>query len=135
MAQRRPAAGARRQDPGRRRLRHAGRHPAAGTAIEDLRGKILCPGFIDTHIHYPQTDIIGSPAPGLLPWLDNYTFPAERRFQQPEHASEVADFFLAELLRNGTTSAAVYCTVHPQSVDAFFAASHARNLRMVAGKC
>ncbi|WP_044530660.1 guanine deaminase [Herbaspirillum sp. B65] len=110
-------------------------HLPAGTAIDDLRGKIICPGFIDTHVHYPQTDIIGSPAPGLLPWLDNYTFPAERRFQQPQHAAEVADFFLAELLRNGTTSAAVYCTVHPQSVDAFFHASHARNLRMVAGKC
>lgn len=107
----------------------------AGVQVQDHRGKIICPGFIDTHIHYPQTDIIGSPAPGLLPWLDNYTFPAERRFENGEHAAEVADFFLAELLRNGTTSAAVYCTVHPQSVNAFFEASHARNLRMVAGKC
>ncbi|EJN08602.1 guanine deaminase [Herbaspirillum sp. YR522] len=104
-------------------------------AVQDLRGKIIAPGFIDTHVHYPQTDIIGSPAPGLLPWLNNYTFPAERRFDSATHGSEVAEFFLDELLRNGTTSAAVYCTVHPQSVDAFFERSHARNLRMVAGKC
>jgi guanine deaminase len=108
---------------------------SAGVEVQDHRGKIICPGFIDTHIHYPQTDIIGSPAPDLLPWLNNYTFPAERRFESPEHAGETADFFLAELLRNGTTTAAVYCTVHPQSVDAFFERSHARNLRMVAGKC
>jgi len=101
----------------------------------DLRGKIIMPGFIDTHVHYPQTDIIASPAPGLLPWLNTYTFPAERRFEDSSHASEVAAFFLAELLRNGTTTAAVYGTVHPQSVDAFFARSHALNLRMVAGKC
>jgi guanine deaminase len=103
--------------------------------VHDYRGKIITPGFIDTHVHYPQTDIIASPAPGLLPWLETYTFPAERRFADAGHASEVADFFLAELLRNGTTTAAVYCTVHPQSVDAFFERSHARNLRMVAGKC
>ena len=105
------------------------------TRIQDFRGKLIMPGFIDTHVHYPQTDIIGSPAPGLLPWLETYTFPAERRFEDSGHATEVADFFLSELLRNGTTTAAVYCTVHPQSVDAFFNRSHARNLRMVAGKC
>ncbi|MBB3211238.1 guanine deaminase [Herbaspirillum sp. Sphag1AN] len=107
----------------------------ADTTLHDYRGKIITPGFIDTHVHYPQTDIIGSPAPGLLPWLETYTFPAERRFEDGSHATEVADFFLAELLRNGTTTAAVYCTVHPQSVDAFFSRSHALNLRMVAGKC
>ncbi len=105
------------------------------SVIHDLRGKLIIPGFIDTHVHYPQTDIIASPAPGLLPWLETYTFPAERRFDNPTHATEVADFFLTELLRNGTTTAAVYCTVHPQSVEAFFSCSHARNLRMIAGKC
>ncbi|WP_050463026.1 guanine deaminase [Herbaspirillum autotrophicum] len=106
----------------------------AGCEVHDYRGKIIAPGFIDTHVHYPQTDIIGSPASGLLPWLNTYTFPTERRFGSNSHATEVADFFLAELLRNGTTTAAVYCTVHPQSVDAFFSRSHARNLRMIAGK-
>src|SRR5471032_2490990 len=108
---------------------------APDAIVKDLRDKLIVPGFIDSHIHYPQTDIIGSPAPGLLPWLNTYTFPAERRFESGEHASEVADFFLAELLRNGTTTAAVYCTVHPQSVDAFFNRSSELNLRMVAGKC
>ncbi|HVK93641.1 MAG TPA: guanine deaminase [Noviherbaspirillum sp.] len=106
----------------------------AGTEVQDYRGKLIVPGFIDTHIHYPQTDMIASPAPGLLPWLESYTFPTERRFADPEHAREVAAFFLDELLRCGTTTAMVYCTVHPASVDAFFEESEKRNLRMVAGK-
>lgn len=106
----------------------------AGLAPHDHRGKLICPGFIDTHLHYPQTDMIASPAPGLLPWLDTYTFPTERRFEDPLHARSVAEFFLDELLRCGTTTAVVYCTVHPGSVDAFFEASEARKLRMVAGK-
>ncbi|WP_377700912.1 guanine deaminase [Pseudoduganella sp. UC29_71] len=105
-----------------------------GTLVRDYRGKIIMPGFIDTHIHYPQTDMIASPAPGLLPWLDTYTFPTERQFKDPVHARGVADFFLDELLRCGTTTAMVYCTVHPESVDAFFGASEQRNLRMAAGK-
>lgn len=106
----------------------------AGAMTHDWRGKIITPGFIDTHVHYPQTDMIASPASGLLPWLNTYTFPTERKFEDSAHATDVADFFLAELLRNGTTTAAVYCTVHPQSVDAFFERSHALNLRMIAGK-
>ena len=105
-----------------------------GAVVHDLRGKLIMPGFIDTHIHYPQSDMIASPAPGLLPWLETYTFPTERKFQDPEHAGDVARFFLDELARNGTTTAMVYCTVHPESVDAFFTESSARNLRMVAGK-
>jgi len=105
-----------------------------GTDIVDWRGKLIVPGFIDTHIHYPQTDMIASPAPGLLPWLEQWTFPTESRFGDPEHAAEVASFFLDELQRCGTTTALVYCTVHPQSAEAFFTESHARNLRMVAGK-
>jgi guanine deaminase len=104
------------------------------TVINDYRGKLIVPGFIDTHAHYPQTDIIASPAPGLLPWLETFTFPAERQFFDTAHATEVARFFLDQLLRCGTTTAMVYCTVHPESVDAFFAESSARNMRMVAGK-
>ena len=107
--------------------------PADATLV-DYRGKLIVPGFIDTHLHYPQTDMIASPAPGLLPWLDTYTFPTERQFGDTTHARAVAEFFLDELLRCGTTTAMVYCTVHPESVDAFFEASEARNLRMVAGK-
>src|SRR5690606_10591072 len=107
---------------------------APNTRIVDLRGKLISPGFIDTHIHYPQTDMIASPAAGLLPWLETWTFPTERRFDDPAHATEVAHFFLDELQRCGTTTALVYCTVHPGSAEAFFTESHARNLRMVAGK-
>jgi len=106
----------------------------AGTVVHDYSGKLLMPGFIDTHLHYPQTDMIASPSEGLLPWLETYTFPVERQFEDSKHAANVADFFLDELLRCGTTTAMVYCTVHPQSVDAFFAASEQRGLRMVAGK-
>lgn len=102
--------------------------------VHDYRGKLIVPGFIDTHIHYPQTDMIASPAPGLLPWLDTYTFPTERKFADPGHARNVARFFIDELLRCGTTTAMVYCTVHPASVDAFFDESERRNLRMAAGK-
>jgi len=105
-----------------------------GTPVRDYRGKIIMPGFIDTHLHFPQTDMIASPAPGLLPWLETYTFPTERQFGDPVHGREVAEFFLDELLRCGTTTAMVYCTVHRESVDAFFEASAARNLRMAAGK-
>ena len=105
-----------------------------GLVAQDLRGHVITPGFIDTHLHYPQTDMIASPSPGLLPWLETYTFPTERRFEDPAHARATAEFFLDELLRCGTTTAVVYCTVHPQSVDAFFEASEARKLRMVAGK-
>jgi guanine deaminase len=105
-----------------------------GTVVHDHRGKLIVPGFIDTHIHYPQTDMIASPAPGLLPWLETYTFPTERKFADEAHAREVAVFFLDELLRHGTTTAMVYCTIHPSSVHAFFAESEKRNLRMVAGK-
>lgn len=104
------------------------------TLVHDYRGKIILPGFIDTHLHYPQTDMIASPADGLLPWLEKYTFPTEREFENSAHAQEVAQFFINELLRCGTTTAMVYCSVHPESVCAFFTESAARNLRMVAGK-
>ncbi len=107
---------------------------APGTPVHDYSGKLIMPGFIDTHLHFPQTDMIASPAPGLLPWLETYTFPTERQFADPVHAREVAEFFLDQLLRCGTTTAMVYCTVHRESVDAFFEASEARNLRMAAGK-
>ncbi|QJD91563.1 guanine deaminase [Duganella dendranthematis] len=106
----------------------------ANTVVHDYSGKLLIPGFIDTHVHYPQSDMIASPAEGLLPWLETYTFPTERQFEDTVHAANVAEFFLDELLRCGTTTAMVYCTVHPQSVDAFFTASEQRGLRMVAGK-
>ncbi|MCF7695069.1 MULTISPECIES: guanine deaminase [Mycetohabitans] len=106
----------------------------AQASVISLRDKLIVPGFIDTHLHFAQTEIIASPAPSLLPWLQTWTFPAERRFEDAAYAREVADFFLDQLLAAGTTSAAVYCSVHPQSVHALFEASHARNLRLIAGK-
>lgn len=106
----------------------------ADAEIVDHRGKLILPGFIDTHVHYPQTDMIASPSPGLLHWLETYTFPEERRFADPDYARGVAGFFTEELLRNGTTSAVVWSTVHKASAEALFAESEARNLRMVTGK-
>ncbi len=105
-----------------------------GTAIDDHSGRLVMPGFVDTHVHYPQTDVIASPGKGLLDWLDRYTFPTERHFDDPEVATETAEFFCEELLRNGTTTAMVFATVHPGSVDAFFSVAQRRELRMVAGK-
>ncbi|MEQ1596197.1 MAG: guanine deaminase [Casimicrobium sp.] len=107
----------------------------ADVVIDDQRGKILVPGFIDTHVHYPQVDVIASYGAQLLDWLNRYTFPAEIAFADRAHADAAAEFFLDRLLENGTTTASVFCTVHPQSVDAFFTASEARGLRMIAGKC
>ncbi len=106
----------------------------AGAEVIDHRGKLILPGFIDTHVHYPQTDIIASPSPGLLHWLETYTFPEERRFAAPEYAAAVAGFFADELLRNGTTSAVAWSTVHTASADALFAEADRRNLRLVTGK-
>ncbi len=102
--------------------------------LTDYSGQLIIPGLIDTHVHYPQTDMIASYGEQLLQWLETYTFPTERQFADPEHAREVADFFLDELLRNGTTTAVVFGTVHPESVDAFFATAQKRKLRMIAGK-
>jgi guanine deaminase len=107
---------------------------APGTPVEDLRGKWIVPGFVDTHIHYAQTDVIASPGEQLLAWLEKYTFPEERRFGDPAYARAVAEFFLDELLRNGTTTAVVFPTVHKASAEALFAAADARRMRLVAGK-
>ncbi|HWJ73322.1 MAG TPA: guanine deaminase [Kaistia sp.] len=105
-----------------------------GTPVDHYPGAILSPGFIDAHVHYPQMEMIGAAGEELLAWLEAFTFPAEGRFADPAHADEVAGRFLRELLRAGTTTAAVYCTVHPHSVDAFFAESERFGTRMIAGK-
>ncbi len=106
----------------------------ADVAIDDHRGKLVMPGFIDTHIHYPQTRVIGSYGAQLLDWLQKYTFVEEQKFAERAHCEAVARFFLDELFRQGTTTAAVYCTVHPQSVEAFFSEAEKRGARMIAGK-
>ena len=105
-----------------------------GMPVDHHPGRLVLPGLIDTHIHYPQTRVIGSYGAQLLEWLERYTFVEEQKLKDPAHAAAVADFFLDELFRNGTTTAVVYCTVHPESVEAFFTASHRRNARMIAGK-
>ncbi|MGK7890508.1 MAG: guanine deaminase [Leptolyngbyaceae cyanobacterium] len=96
--------------------------------------RLIMPGLIDTHIHYPQTEMIAAYGEQLLEWLNQYTFPTESKFQDKDYARQVADTFLDQLLRNGTTTALVLATVFPQSVDAFFEAAAARNLCMIAGK-
>jgi guanine deaminase len=107
---------------------------AGNVAIEDLSGKIIVPGFIDCHVHYPQLDIIASYGEQLLDWLNRYAYPEEQRFADPAYAQEVASVFIDALLQNGTTTALVFATVHPHSADAIFQAAAARNMRLVAGK-
>ncbi|WP_423194108.1 guanine deaminase [Cupriavidus sp. H18C2] len=106
----------------------------AGTPVTHYADGIVSAGFIDTHIHYPQTQMVAAYGEQLLEWLDKYTFVAEQQFADAAHAQGVARVFLRELLRSGTTTAMVYCTVHPQSVDAFFEESARFNTRMIAGK-
>lgn len=106
----------------------------AGTEVIEYKDALITPGFIDTHIHYPQTGMIASYGEQLLDWLDTYTFPTERAFADKVHAGEVAQVFLRELLRNGTTTALVFGSVHKESVDAFFEQAHKLDLRMIAGK-
>lgn len=124
---------------GRPVVRAAGSHAALarnfpGVAVEHLPGRILAPGFIDLHIHFPQTDVIGSPAEGLLPWLEDYTFPHEARFSDETHAGERATFFVDELLRHGVTTALAFGTSHPESVDALMAEAQRRHMRLIGGK-
>ncbi|WP_299005478.1 guanine deaminase [uncultured Shewanella sp.] len=110
------------------------RHSQRFSRIEDYSGKLIMPGFIDTHVHYPQTQMIASYGEQLLEWLETYTFPTERQFEDKAHATEVSKLFLNELVKNGTTSALVFGTVHPQSVDALFEETEKLNMRLIAGK-
>ncbi len=106
----------------------------ADVPIAHFPGRIIAPGFVDMHIHYPQIDVIGSPAEGLLPWLENYTFPHEKRFSAPDYSAQVAAFFIAELLRNGVTTALTFATSHPESVKALFLEAQKNSLRLITGK-
>lgn len=105
-----------------------------GTSVQHWPDGLIVPGFIDTHIHYPQTGMIGAAGEQLLDWLARYTYPAEQRFADYAYAERVARIFVAELLRNGTTSAQVFASVHPESVEAFFTVAAELNLRMLCGK-
>ncbi|HET9067197.1 MAG TPA: guanine deaminase [Amaricoccus sp.] len=102
--------------------------------VIDHRPHLLMPGFIDAHIHMPQMQVIASWGAQLLDWLNTYTFPEEAKFADPAHAERIAGRFFDELLRHGTTTAVAYCSSHPASADAYFAAAERRNLRMIGGK-
>lgn len=106
----------------------------AGVPIATYPGCLIAPGFIDTHVHYVQTGMIASYGAQLLDWLDRYAFPAELEFADATHAATMAKVFCDELLRNGTTTALVFCAVYPQSVDALFAEAEKRGMRLIAGK-
>ncbi|HVY50577.1 MAG TPA: guanine deaminase [Devosia sp.] len=111
------------------RPERAGQHK-----VIDHRPNLIVPGFIDPHIHFPQMQVIASYAANLLEWLNTYTFVEELKFADAGHAARIAGRFFDELVRNGTTTAAAYCSVHPQSVDAFFEEAARRNMLMVGGK-
>jgi guanine deaminase len=100
----------------------------------DHRPHLLLPGFIDGHAHYPQMQVIASYGAELLDWLNNYTFPEEAKFRDMQYGRRIARLFLDELVRHGTTTAAVYCSVHKSSAEAFFAEADERDMRMIAGK-
>ena len=95
---------------------------------------LICPGFVDAHVHYPQTGIIASWGKRLIDWLNSYTFPEEARFGDADYAQATAARYLDLVIAHGTTSVASYCTIHPQSVDAIFEAAEARDMAVVAGK-
>ncbi|WP_352337807.1 guanine deaminase [Psychrobacter sp. 16-MNA-CIBAN-0192] len=101
--------------------------------IHDYKNKLIMPGFIDTHVHYPQIDMMAAFGEQLLDWLNNYTFVTEATFADPQIAQDTAKFFLNQLLANGTTSALVFSTSHAQSVEAFFTESQRLNTRMITG--
>jgi len=108
---------------------------ARGTRVEECgKNALITAGFIDCHVHFPQTPIIGASGAQLLDWLNRYPFVAEQRFSDVRYARAVARVFLTESLRNGVTTSAVHCTVHPTSVDALFTEASRLGLRIIAGK-
>lgn len=104
------------------------------TEIIDYTGNLIMPGFIDTHIHYAQTEVIASYGKQLLEWLEKYVFPTEKKYGDRKHAGTIANFFLKELLRNGTTTALVYSTVQPEAADILFENADKLKMRIITGK-
>lgn len=105
-----------------------------GARLVDHRPHLILPGFIDAHVHFPQMQVIASYGAELLDWLNTYTFPEETKFRDAQHGRRIARLFLDEIVRNGTTTVAAYCSVHRQSAEAFFEESHARDMLNIAGK-
>jgi guanine deaminase len=125
----------------RGRITHFGRaevvRPQLGAEVEVENfgaDRLILPGFIDAHAHYPQTSILGAYGEQLIDWLNKYSFVAEQHFADKSYAREAAQVFLRECLRAGTTTAAVFCSVHPESVEAFFEVAEPLGVRMIAGK-
>ena len=108
--------------------------PAQLSQVEDCSEYLMVPGFVDCHIHYPQTEMIAAYGTQLLDWLNTYTFPVEAHFKDPLKAAAVAEVFIDQLLTNGTTTALVFCSVHPASVDALFKEAQKHHMRLIAGK-
>jgi guanine deaminase len=102
--------------------------------VTDLGEALISPGFVDAHVHYPQTAMIASWGKRLIDWLNDYTFPEEARFGDPAYAAEIAGRYLDLALAHGTTSMCSFATIHPESVEAFFAQAARRGLRALAGK-
>ncbi|MEO3358276.1 guanine deaminase [Acinetobacter haemolyticus] len=109
-------------------------HLPTDVEIQHYPDQLIIPGMIDTHIHFPQTEMVGAYGEQLLSWLNTYTFPTEIQFKDQAYAEEIAKFFVQELLKNGTTTALVFCTVHPESVNALFEAAEQYQMRLIAGK-
>lgn len=105
-----------------------------GVPVVDLTGKLLLPGFIDSHVHFPQIQMIASPGEQLLHWLNHYTFPSELAYENSRYSAAMAEVFIRELLRHGTTTALTLCSVHPSSVDSLAHAAQEMNLRLILGK-
>ena len=101
------------------------RQAGADATTIDHRPHLILPGFIDAHVHFPQMQVIASYGAELLDWLNNYTFPEETKFFNPQHGRRIARLFLDEMVRQGTTTVAAYCSVHKESAEAFFAEAHA----------
>ncbi|MBI6630100.1 guanine deaminase [Pontibaca salina] len=107
---------------------------APGVRVVDHGARVIMAGFVDAHVHYPQTAIIASWGKRLIDWLNTYTFPEEMRFGDADYASEIANRYLDLTVAHGVTTMCSYCTIHPASVEAFFGAAQARGQRVVAGK-
>ncbi|WP_114010051.1 guanine deaminase [Cohaesibacter intestini] len=106
----------------------------AEAEVIDHRPHLLMPGFIDTHLHFPQVQVIASWGAQLLDWLENYTFPAEARYADPDHAALMAGHFFDQMIANGTTTSVAYCTSHKSSAEAYFTEAARRNMRVIGGK-
>ncbi|MEQ3550199.1 guanine deaminase [Pseudonocardia nematodicida] len=105
-----------------------------GVEVAHHPGSLITAGFVDTHVHYVQTEIVAAFGAQLIDWLNTYTFVEEQRFADPAHAAAVATSFFDQLVLNGTTTALTFCATYPASVEAFFAEATRRNMRMIGGK-